>query len=78
VSTRARSCCLEIAVLAIAFSSAARAAQSGSATLTTQLSLNLDTGTVSGTGGDILWNGTALTPQGRAALYNLEIRIARF
>jgi uncharacterized protein (TIGR03437 family) len=71
VSTRARSCCLEIAVLAIAFSSAARAAQSGSATLTTQLSLNLDTGTVSGTGGDILWNGTALTPQGRAALYNL-------
>jgi uncharacterized protein (TIGR03437 family) len=62
---------MEIAVLAIAFSPAARAAQSGSATLTAQLSLNLDTGTVSGTGGDILWNGTALTPQGRAALYNL-------
>jgi uncharacterized protein (TIGR03437 family) len=71
VSTRARSYCIEIAVLAIAFSSAARAAQSGSATLTAQLALNLDTGTVSGTGGDILWNGTALTPQGRAALYNL-------
>jgi uncharacterized protein (TIGR03437 family) len=71
VSTRARSCCLEIAVLAIAFSSAARAAQSGSATLTAHLSLNLDTGAVSGTGGDILWNGTALTPQGRAALHNL-------
>jgi uncharacterized protein (TIGR03437 family) len=71
VSTRARSYCMEIAVLAIAFSPATRAAQSGSATLTAQLSLNLDTGTVSGTGGDILWNGTALTPQGRAALYNL-------
>jgi uncharacterized protein (TIGR03437 family) len=62
---------MEIAVLAIVFSSAARATQSGSATLTAQLSLNLDTGIVSGTGGDILWNGTALTPQGRAALYNL-------
>src|SRR5579862_6080173 len=71
VSTRARSYCMEIAVLAIAFSSAARAAQSGSATLTAHLSLSLDTGTVSGSGGDILWNGTALTPQGRAALYNL-------
>ncbi len=71
MSTRAPSYCLEIAVLAIAFSSTARAAQSGSATLTAQLSLNLDSGTVSGTGGDILWNGTALTPQGRAALYNL-------
>jgi len=33
--------------------------------------LNLDTGVVSGAGGDILWNGMALTPQGRAALYNL-------
>jgi len=62
---------MQIAVLAIAFSSAARAAQSGSATLTAQLSLNLDTGIVSLTGGDILWNRTALTPQGRAALYNL-------
>ena len=71
MSTRARNYCMEIAVLAIAFSSTVRADQSGSATLTTQLSLNLDTGTVSGTGGDILWNGTALTPQGRAALYNL-------
>jgi uncharacterized protein (TIGR03437 family) len=73
--TRARSFCMEIAVLAIAFSPAARAAQSGSATLTAQpslnLALNLDTGAVSATGGDILWNGTALTPQGRAALYNL-------
>jgi uncharacterized protein (TIGR03437 family) len=71
VSTRARSYRMVIAVLVIAFSSAARAAQSGNATLTAQLSLNLDTGTVSGTGGDILWNVTALTPQGRAALYNL-------
>ena len=71
MSTRARTHCMEIAVLAIAFSSAAWAAQSGSATLTAQLSLSLDTGTVSATGGDILWNGTALTPQGHAALYNL-------
>ena len=62
---------MEIAVLAIAFSSAAWADQSGSATLTAQLSLNLDTGAVSGTGGDILWNGTALAPQGHAGLYNL-------
>jgi uncharacterized protein (TIGR03437 family) len=62
---------MELAVLAIAFSSSAQAAQSGSATLAAHLGLNLDTGTVSDSGGDILWNGTALTPQGGAALYNL-------
>jgi hypothetical protein len=39
--------------------------------------LSLDTGAVSVTGGDILWDGMALRPQGRAGLYNLGKRGAR-
>jgi uncharacterized protein (TIGR03437 family) len=62
---------LALAALAIAFSTAAWADQSGNATLTANMYLNLDTGAMSSAGGDILWNGTALTPQGRAGLYNL-------
>jgi uncharacterized protein (TIGR03437 family) len=58
--------------LAISLSSAAWADQSGSATLAANTFLNLDTGVVSsGGGGDLLWNGTELTPQGLAATYNL-------
>jgi uncharacterized protein (TIGR03437 family) len=57
--------------LAIFLSSATWADQSGNATLTANTYLNLDTGAMSDAGGDILWNGTALTPQGRAGLYNL-------
>jgi uncharacterized protein (TIGR03437 family) len=66
---------LALAALAIALSTAAWADQSGNATLTANTYLNLDTGasssTTSSAGGDILWNGTALVPQGRAGLYNL-------
>jgi len=62
---------LALAALAIALSTAAWADQSGNATLTANTYLNLDTGAPSSTGGDILWNGTALAPQGRAELYNL-------
>jgi uncharacterized protein (TIGR03437 family) len=62
---------MEIAVLAIALSITARASQSGNATLTANASLSLDTGVVSSTSGDILWNGAKLTPQGHAGLYNL-------
>ena len=45
--------------------------QSGVATLTPNSSLNLETGAVSNSGGDILWNGKELIPQGHAALHNL-------
>jgi uncharacterized protein (TIGR03437 family) len=60
-----------LAALAIAFSSAAWADQSGSVTLTPNTYLNLETRATSSDGGDILWDGTGLAPQGRAGLYNL-------
>jgi uncharacterized protein (TIGR03437 family) len=60
-----------IVFLATAFSAAAFADQSGSMTLTSNTYLNLDTGVISSAGGDILWNGTAVTAQGQAGLYNL-------
>ena len=69
--SRYRNHCLAAAVLATALSTAALADQSGNATLTANAYLNLDTGAISSAGGDILWNGTALAPQGRAGLYNL-------
>ncbi|HEY1756484.1 MAG TPA: hypothetical protein VGG72_13875 [Bryobacteraceae bacterium] len=62
---------LAVAAFAIALSAAAWADQSGNATLTANTYLNLDTGAMSNAGGDILWNGTAVAPQGRAGLYNL-------
>src|SRR5580693_2325453 len=57
--------------LAAALSITARADQSGSVTLTSNTSFNLDTGAVSSVGGDVFWNGTALATQGQAGLYNL-------
>ena len=69
--SRARSYCIEIVVLAIALSTTARADQSGNVTLSANVALSLDTGSVSNGGGDILWNGAALKPQGHAGLYNL-------
>ena len=63
--------CVATVFLAVALSVTAWADQSGNATLTASSSLNLETGDVSAAGGDILWNGTSLTPQGRAGLYNL-------
>jgi len=69
--SRYRNHSLAAAVLATALSSAALADQSGNATLVANAYLNLDTGAVSSAGGDILWNGTALVPQGRAGLYNV-------
>ena len=62
---------LVIFLLVSAFSTAALADQSGATTLTANTYLNLETGAVSNIGGDILWNGTSLIPQGRAGLHNL-------
>jgi len=63
-----------IVLLAIALSATSWADQSGNATLAANASLNLETGDlsndVSTNSGDILWNGTSLTPLGRAGLYN--------
>jgi uncharacterized protein (TIGR03437 family) len=62
---------LALAALALAISTAAWADQSGNAALAANTYLNLETGASSSAGGDILWNGTRLIPQGRAGLYNL-------
>ena len=62
---------LAAAVLAVAFSTVALADQSGSVTLTATIYLDLETGAIPSTGGDLLWNGTSMAPQGQAALYNL-------
>jgi uncharacterized protein (TIGR03437 family) len=58
-------------ILAVVLSNAAWADRSAATTLAANTFINLDTGVVSATGGDLLWNGTALTPLGRAATYNL-------
>jgi uncharacterized protein (TIGR03437 family) len=60
-----------IVLSAIVFSNAGWGAQSGAVTLAAGTSLNLDTAEVSTSGGDILWSGSAVLPQGRAGLYNL-------
>jgi uncharacterized protein (TIGR03437 family) len=61
---------LAMAVLSGSFLSVSWA-ESISATLAAHTFLNLDTGAISRTAGDILWDGSALTAQGAAGLYNL-------
>jgi uncharacterized protein (TIGR03437 family) len=57
-------------VLAAALCSVASADVSGTKTLTATTALNLDTGNTSASGGDLLWNGSILTPQGTAGIFN--------
>jgi uncharacterized protein (TIGR03437 family) len=59
-----------IAILALALPAGALANISGTATLSVNTALNLDTGTTSSSGGDVLWT-TAMTPQGKATAYNI-------
>jgi len=66
-----KSHCLASAVFGAVLPHAGWADRSGNTTLAANTFLNLDTGVVSGGGGDLLWNGITLTPQGRAATYNL-------
>src|SRR5208283_4300158 len=60
-----------IALLALAFPIAAFANVTGTPTLTANTALSLDTGATSASGGDILWNGTTITPQGKAVAASL-------
>jgi uncharacterized protein (TIGR03437 family) len=60
-----------MAILACAFPIAVRADLSENTILQTGSALNLDTGAVAGSGGDILWNGSTLVPQGSATVYNV-------
>ncbi len=57
---------LALAVLVVALPIAARADISGSPTLSSGTALSLDTGSTAASGGDLLWNGTTLAPQGKA------------
>jgi uncharacterized protein (TIGR03437 family) len=54
------------AAVALAFPLSALADLSDTKTLTATQSLNLATGAITTAGGDILWNGISLTPQGTA------------
>src|ERR1019366_8249583 len=60
-----------IVILVLAFPIAAWADVSGTPTLAANLALNLDTGATTASGGDILWNGSTVTPQGNATAVQL-------
>ena len=62
-----------LAILASTFPVVALADLSGTVTLQASTALNLDTGATSASGGDLLWNGTILTPQGSAGIFNFLI-----
>ena len=62
---------IRFAILGISTVLVAWAGESGTVTLDPQSFLNLDTGVVSRSSGDILSSGTALVPQGSAGVYNL-------
>lgn len=63
--------------LAAVFAAAVFADQTGNLTLTAGGSLSLETGEIGRSGGDLLWNGTELTSQGSAGLYNVGKLSAR-
>ena len=60
-----------LAILACALPLAVWADLSENTILQTGSALNLDTGAVAGSGGDILWNGSTIARQGSATLRNL-------
>ncbi len=57
------------AVLALALPMAALADINSTATLATNTRFNMDTGATVTSGGDLLWSGTSLTPQGTATAF---------
>ena len=61
---------ITLALLALGLPLSMLANQSGNSVLIANTFLNLDTGAKSASGADILWDGVALTPQGRAVLFN--------
>jgi uncharacterized protein (TIGR03437 family) len=64
---------ITLATLACAFPIAALADLSENTILQTGSALNLDTGAVASSGGDILWNGSIIVRQGSATLRNLGL-----
>jgi len=66
---------LALLILALTFSLAALADLNQTTTLQANSRLNLDTGTMPSSGGDLLWNGTTITPQGTAKAYTFPFPI---
>jgi hypothetical protein len=62
---------IAVAVVVFAFPIAASADLSESTLLPTNSALNLDTDAVVSSGGDVLWNGSTIAPQGTAKIRNL-------
>ena len=60
-----------LAALAFSFPFVMLADLNQTTTLSTGGRLNLDTGATPASGGDLLWNGSTITPQGTAKAYNL-------
>ena len=60
-----------LALFALAFAAPGFADVSGTPTLSANATLNLDTGTVGTSGGDILWTGTSIKFQGSATGFDL-------
>src|SRR3954471_16975362 len=60
-----------MAVFSLLFPLAALADLNGKPTLATNTTLNLDTGATATSGGDILWNGSTIAPQGKATAFNV-------
>ncbi|HWB83498.1 MAG TPA: hypothetical protein VG675_05130 [Bryobacteraceae bacterium] len=60
---------IAIAILTCVYPIAAVADVSGTTTLQANTALNLDTGTTGSSGGDLLWNGSTLAPQGKTVVY---------
>lgn len=58
-------------LLAVTFPVAALADLSETTILQTNSSINLDTGAIANSGGDLLWNGSTLAPQGNAKARSL-------
>jgi uncharacterized protein (TIGR03437 family) len=57
--------------MALALPVSASANLTGTPTLAANTALSLDTGATSSAGGDILWSGSSMTPEGKAAAFNL-------
>jgi uncharacterized protein (TIGR03437 family) len=63
--------CLAIAILAFAFPIAVRADLNQTNVLTSGTTINLDTGAVGTSGGDIQWTASGITPQGNATALHI-------
>jgi uncharacterized protein (TIGR03437 family) len=63
--------CLAIAILAFAFPIAVRADINQTNVLTSGNTINLDTGAVGTSGGDIQWTASGITPQGNATALHI-------